>query len=316
MAVVLIAGGTGLIGARLAAMLSGKGHTVIILTRKLNNTQKQYLQALWNPDKGTIDREVLQKADYIINLAGAGIADKRWTAKRKKEIVESRVNSGRLIVKALSEYRHSIKAVINASAMGWYGADPRNKDDHWEGFSERASAAPGFLGQACLAWENSIDPVADLDIRLCKIRIGLVLSMQGGALIEFAKPLRWGIAAILSNGRQVESWIHIDDLCRIFIYAMEDSRLKGVYNAVAPRPVDQKTLTLQLAKLIKGSFYITTYVPSFVLKLMLGQMSQELLVSTTVSCDKIKSTGFQFLYPSIDAALHNLVSGKADSITG
>lgn len=308
MAVVLISGGTGLIGTRLSQMLSEKGHSVIILTRKIKHTQKQYLQALWDPEKGTIDREVLQKADYIINLAGEGIAEKRWTEKRKKEIIESRVNSGRLIVKALREYPHQIKAVINASAIGWYGADKTGNPQ--TGFTEDAPPATGFLGTACTEWEKSIDPVADLGIRLCKIRVGLVMSTEGGALKEFVKPLRWGIATILGSGKQMQSWVHIDDVCRIFMYAIETSRLQGVYDAVAPRPVDHKSLILELAKNIKGSFYISAYVPSFVLKMMLGQLSEELLVSTTVSSEKIKSTGFQFVYPTIDAALKNLVQQK------
>lgn len=306
MAAVLISGGTGLIGTRLSEMLAGKGHTVKILTRKINNSQQLYPQVLWDPQKGTIDPGALHGIDYIINLAGAGIAEKRWSQKRKKEIVESRTDSGQLLVKALREQPHTVKAVVSASAIGWYGAD-KTHGITGAGFTEEARPDPGFLGQACAAWEKSIDPVADLGIRLVKIRVGLVFSTQGGALKEFTRPIRFGIAAILGSGNQVQSWIHIDDVCRIFMYAVENNRLEGVYNAVAPRPVDHKTIILCLAKAEKGSFYIPVYLPSFLLRLMVGEMAGELLVSTSVNCDKLKTTGFQFVYPSIDAAVSNLV---------
>lgn len=310
MAVVLISGGTGLIGNRLSQLLTERGHEVVVLTR---NTRKQhnsnYTFALWNPDKGTIDLTALAKADCIINLAGEGIADKRWTAKRKKVIAESRVKSGQLIVKALRENPNKVKAVVNASAMGWYGEDDLLKEGQ-TAFTEEMPAAAGFLGTTCAAWEASIDPVTELGKRLVKIRVGLVLSLNGGALKEFVKPVRFGFAAILGSGRQMQSWVHIDDICRIFMYAVENDKMSGVYNGVAPRPVDHKTLVLELAKQMKGSFFITAYVPSFLLRWMLGEMSVELLKGLTVSSNKIRKEGFQFLFPSIEAAIKDLAAAK------
>lgn len=309
MAVVLIPGGTGLIGNRLCALLTEKGHEVIVLTRSLPKKQHgSYAFALWNPDKGTMDLQALSKADYIINLAGAGVADKRWSEKRKKIIIESRVKSGELIVKALQENRNQVKAVINASAMGWYGDDSRLGNQ--VAFTEETPADSGFFGKACTQWEASIDPVQELGKRLVKIRVGLVLSAEGGALKEFTKPIRMGFAAVLGNGKQMQSWIHIDDICRMFIYAMENERVKGVYNGVAPRPVEHKILIQELAKQMKGSFFITMHVPAFLLKWMLGEMSVELLKGLTVSSGKIRQEGFQFVYPSLEAALKNMVSGK------
>lgn len=309
MATVLITGGTGLIGIRLTALLIEKGYRVIVLTRnkkKPDNNASNPSYAIWDPAKGVIDTKAIQEADHIVNLAGAGIADKRWTAKRKTEIAESRIKSGQLIVNALKENANKVKAVINASAMGWYGDDSRlQKEDR--SFKEDMPAAPGFMGQTCNAWEESIEPVTAIGKRLVKIRTGLVLSMKGGALKSFARPVRFGIAAILGNGKQMQSWIHIDDLCRMYIYAMENEAVNGACNAAAPRPVDNKTLVMELAKKMKGSFYITAYVPRFILKWMLGEMSAELVKSITLNDDKIRATGFQFIFPSIEAALNDLV---------
>ncbi len=146
-----------------------------------------------------------------------------------------------------------------------------------------------------------------MHIRLVKLRTGIVLSKDGGALKEFIKPLRAGIAAILGNGKQVVSWIHIDDIARMYVQALENEKLSGVYNAVAPKPVSNKALVLELAKQMKGKFHIPIYVPSFVLKMMLGEMSIEVLKSATVSGDKIRSTGFQFLFPTLESALKDLL---------
>ncbi len=150
-----------------------------------------------------------------------------------------------------------------------------------------------------------------MNIRLVKLRTGIVLSNEGGALAEFKKPLRFGIAGILGSGKQVVSWIHIDDLCRMYIYAIENEKLSGTYNAVAPLPVNNKTLILKLSKMIRGEFYIPVYVPKFLLKIFLGERSIEILKSTTVSSEKIKNAGFIFLYPTVDAALKELTTKNA-----
>ncbi len=310
MATVLITGGTGLIGNRLTALLIEKGYRVIILTRKKKERNKNNTPnpsyATWDPAKAGIDIAAVQEADYIINLAGAGIADKRWRAKRKTVIAESRIQSGALIAKALKENANKVKAVINASAMGWYGDDSLLKKEA-HAFTENMPAAPGFLGETCKAWEESIEPVTSIGKRLVKIRTGLVLSTKGGALQKFSRPVRFGIAAILGSGKQMQSWIHIDDICRIYIHAIENEQLHGAYNAAAPKPVDNKLLVTDLAKKMKGSFYIVVYVPSFILKWMLGAMSAELLKGITLDSDKIRTTGFRFLFPSLEAALNDLV---------
>ena len=304
MPTVLITGGTGLIGKALSAMLVNKGYEVIILSRssaKKQNNSSSISYAKWNIEQQTMDRDAVAKADYIIHLAGANVAEKRWTAKRKKEIVESRTKSSALLIKYLNETPNKVKALISASAIGWYGENLSKE----KAFKEDAPAANDFLGQTCKQWEQSIQPVAALQKRLVILRTGIVISHDGGALMEFKKPLQFGIAAILSSGEQIISWIHIEDLCRIYLFAIEHN-IAGIFNAVAPKPVSNKTLTLTLAKDIRGRTFIPIHVPSFVLKIVLGEMSIEVLKSATVSAEKIRQQGFQFLFPSIEAALEEI----------
>lgn len=298
---ILITGGTGLIGKALGQALLVKGYSVIILSRQTNKKTKNgnLSYANWNVEQQTIDKEAIIKADYIIHLAGAGVADKRWTKKRKREIVDSRVYSSKLIVASLKTIPNKVKAVLSASAIGWYG-----QDGDTQKFAEPDPAAEDFLGQTCKQWEESVEPVTQLGKRLVKLRTGIVLSKEGGALKEFIKPMKFGIAAMPGSGKQIISWIHIDDLVRMYIAAIEDEKMNGIYNAVAPNPVSNKELTLELAKNRK-KFFIPIHIPSFILKVVLGEMSIEVLKSVTVSSDKIQQSGYQFKFPSIKEVLTN-----------
>lgn len=304
MAAVLITGGTGMIGKALTKALQEKNYHVIILSRGKKTAATDTVEyATWDVEKQTIDEQAIAKADYIIHLAGAGVADKRWTEKRKEEIVRSRVDSGKLLVNSIAKIPNTIKAVISSSAIGWYGADPIIPNPL--PFKETDPSDDEFLGTTCKQWEEAIEPVTELGKRLVKLRTGIVLSKEGGALVEFKKPLRVGVAAILGNGKQVISWIHIDDLVKMYIAAIENKKMDGAYNAVAPFPVSNKELTLALAKIKKRKFFIPIHVPSFVLKMVIGEMSIEVLKSATVSADRILQTGFQFTYPAIKEALMN-----------
>ncbi len=323
MSTVLISGGTGLVGKVLGQALLAKGYEVIILTRDAGKKSSTpgLSYATWNVEDQAIDKTAISRADHIIHLAGAGVADKRWSKKRKQEILDSRVMSSRLITKSLEEIPNKVRSVIGASAIGWYGADltpasakatvgkPNPSPLGGEGnslrkFIESDLPANDFLGQTCRQWEDSIELVTALHKRLVKLRIGIVLSREGGALKEFMMPLRFGIATILGSGRQIISWIHIDDLVSIFIAAIENETMNGVYNAVAPKPVSNRELVLALA-CSRKRFFIPFRVPSFVLKFLLGEMSIELLKSATVSADKILLTGFQFRFPDITSALND-----------
>ncbi len=314
MPTVLITGGTGMIGKRLTQLLVERNYQVIILSRKQSGISHQptaISYAKWDVERANIEKEAIAKADHIIHLAGANVAEKRWTKERKKEIIESRTKSSALLVSALKNHENKVKTVVSASAIGWYGADIPELVPKRENFVETYPPAHDFLAKTCIAWEESIEPITELGKRLVKLRTGIVLSNEGGALAEFRKPLKYGIATILGSGEQMISWIHVDDLCRMYIHALENESLSGVYNAVAPEPVSNRTLMLALAKKLRDSKFKTIRVPAILLKMILGEMSVEVLKGATVYCHKIKNAGFTFLYPSLEDALKQLISQKS-----
>ncbi len=302
MRTILITGGTGLVGKALTKMLIQKNYRVIILTRSMKDkpADNKAAYALWNVKENRIDEEAVRNADGIIHLAGASVVDKKWTEDYKKQILWSRTKSSELLINTLKKNVHHVKVIVSASATGWYGAD--KVPGHF--FTEDEKADDSFLGEVCREWEKSIEPAEQLGIRVCKLRTGIVLAKMGGAYKEFRAPLKFGIAAILGSGKQTVSWIHIDDLCRAYIYALENDKMSGSYNAVAPLPVDNKTLTIAIAEKVKGKFYLPIHVPEFVLKLMMGGRSVEILKSTTVSAETIKKSGFTFMYPDIKVAVN------------
>lgn len=296
-----------MIGNALSKELLAKGYDVIILTRyaeRYRSANPKLRYAKWDIKNQWVDPTAISHTDYIIHLAGAGIADKRWTKKRKVELVASRTEGSRLLIKNLNENSNKVKAVISISAIGWYGPDHGKND---KGFIETDPANNDFLGQTCQQWEAGIDPVASsLNKRLVKLRTGIVLTNGGGYFREIKKPLRFGLATIFSSGKQIVSWIHIEDLIRIFLFALENQHIDGVYNAVAPGPVSNKELIIESAKSVRGEYFIPVHIPSFALKMVLGEMSIELLKSVKVSSEKIHNAGFTFLYPSVEAAIRQL----------
>ncbi|CAL1516525.1 TIGR01777 family oxidoreductase [Chitinophaga sp. MM2321] len=301
METVIITGGTGLVGTALTNQLLERGYKVIILTRQPEKgTNKAVSYARWDIEQQTLDISALQQADYIVHLAGANVGDKRWTTARKQEIIDSRTKSSELIFKALQTNPNKVKKVISASATGYYGITK----DH--PFTETDPPADDYLGTTSVAWEKSIAQVISLDKKLVIFRTGMVLSKDGGALKEFYKPLRFGFATILGSGDQYISWIHIQDLVRLYFNAIVNDRLEGIYNAVAPNPVTHKELVLAMAHAAKGRSYVTSYVPAFALKLALGEMSIEVLKSVNASSRKIQDTGFQFSYPTVQEAMEQL----------
>lgn len=306
MATVCITGGTGMVGRYLSRFLTQQGHRVWVLTRRTGSNEKNNIgYRHWDPTTRTVDPAAIAEADYIVHLAGAGVADKRWNSKRKIEIRESRTQGSETLVQALRTIPNKVQAVISASAIGWYGPDKN------AAFTEDAPAATDFLGTTCSLWEASIEPVTQLNIRLVRLRIGIVLSNEGGAFPAFRNPLRMGVAPILGGGAQVISWVHIHDLCRMFAFAMEQPQMHGNYNAVAPQPVSNKALMLELGQQLRGKAFIPVPVPAFALRLLMGEMSVEVLKSCTVSSQKISKAGFQFTYPTLHAAINELIAVAA-----
>lgn len=304
MSFVIITGGTGLIGTALTRSLADKGHNIIILSRqKINSSNEDIQYAQWDPQKKMYAETAIREADYIINLAGANLADKRWTEKRKKLIVESRVQAGQTIVKALQEVPNKVEAVISASAIGWYGTDAN--DTSPKPFTEDAPPADDFLADTCRQWEAAISPVNNLGKRLVILRTGIVLSRAGGAYPQFRWPLKFGMAPVLGSGGQIYSWIHIDDLVNMYIFAIENQALNGVYNAVSPLPVSNRDMVKAILKGNRKKGLLLP-VPAFVIKTAFGEVSTEVLKSTTVSPAKIQKAGFQFSYPEMITAIRQL----------
>ena len=305
MQTVLITGGTGMVGQALTNHLIDTGYEVIVLTRSNKRSSRLHLSyAKWDAEKQFIDPAALQQADIIVHLAGESVATKRWTKKRKEQIVQSRVQSGALLVKALMEKEHKVKTVITASAIGWYGPDTEASLKN--GFKETDPSDDSYLSTTCKLWEESIYEIARLGIRLVTFRIGIVFNKRGGAFAEFLKPAQFGMATILGTGTQLVSWIHQQDLCKMIVYAAENVAIQGVYNAVAPSPVSNKQLVVAIAGKLHKHF-ITIKVPVFALKLLLGEMCIEVLKSANVSSEKIQAAGFEFDYPNIDTALTQLL---------
>lgn len=306
----MITGGTGLIGTAVSDHLLSQGYKVIVLTRNPASAGKSHPKkdgkefAKWDVKRQSIDADAVGKANIVIHLAGAGVVDKRWTRAYKKEIISSRVDSSALIVRAINSMPNNIHTVISASAIGWYGPDKPGQG----AFIETDLPDQNFLGTTCQEWEQSIKPVSDAGKRLVIFRFGIVLSKKGGALKEFIRPLKFRLATVIGNGRQMMSWIHITDLSRMMQFAIENSGINGVYNAVSPIPVTNEALTLSLGKAMHGNVFFKTHVPEFIIKLLLGERSVEVLKSATVSSKKVEETGFIFRFPAIEEALNNIVA--------
>lgn len=295
---ILITGATGMVGKKLIPALQALGHQVSILSRK-KATIKGVKVYLWDVYKQTIDKKALNGIDTIIHLAGEGIGDKKWTAKRKKEIIDSRVLSGQLLYKTIKETNAPIKTFVSASAVGFYG------DRGEEILSEDSNSGTGFLSECCIKWEQAADEGIALGIRVVKIRIGLILSNDGGALASMEKPIKYFVGAPLSSGKQWMPWIHLDDIVKIFTKAAQDEQMMGSYNACAPSPTTNKQFTKALANQLNRPVWPFN-VPAFVLKVILGEMSILPLMSNHTKANKLLKTGYEFSYTNLDNALASI----------
>lgn len=299
MANVLIAGGSGLVGSRLSEMLTKQDYEVAHLSRR-KPASYPYKVYQWNIEKQWIEQGALDNADYVINLAGAGIVDKRWTKQRKRVIIESRTQSTRLLSNYFKKLAKSPKAYISSAAIGYYGDRGNSLVD------ESSVPGEGFLAKSCIDWENAIQEIVDTGIRTAWIRIGIVMSKQGGAMPKMLIPFYFLMGTYFGDGQQWYSWIHIDDLCQMFIWAMENEQAKGIYNGVSPQPLTNKDLTIALGR-ARDQFFIPVPAPAFVLKLAMGEMSSTILNSTKVASQKIENAGFTFEYPEAVNAIKDIL---------
>ncbi len=296
---VLITGGSGLVGTRLTELLTLKGYKVSHLGRK-EDFNTNIARFKWDPGSQFLDINSL-KTDHIIHLAGAGVADKRWSNERKLEISKSRIEGSRLIFESLKNNQNSVKTIVAASAIGYYGFDNNIL------VSEYDKPGNDFLANVTVDWENEVDKIATLDKRVVKMRIGVVLAKNGGALPQMAMPIKYFAGAALGSGTQMVSWIDLDDLCNMFIFAIENSTMKGAYNAVAPNPVTNEVITHSLAKILNRPIWPIN-IPVFFLKIVLGEMGNMILGSCNVHNKRIaEETNFIYKYPNlVDSLNHQL----------
>lgn len=292
---ILITGGSGLIGQRITALLEAQGKSVAWLSRT-KQSQKSFL---WDIDKESIEPEAMEWADAVIHLAGAGVADKRWTEERKKLILESRTKSTQMLYQAIQKADKKPDTFISASAIGYYGFDTGTSL-----MEESSPAGKDFLAEVVIAWESEVKKIESLHLRTVLLRIGIVLDKEGGALGEMLKP---PVAAPLGKGDQWMSWIHIEDLAKMFVFALEKTTLQGIFNAVSPNPATNYRLTHEAAR-AKGKPFVGIGVPAFVLKLMLGEMADMVTGGNRVSSQKIQKAGFVFDFPILISALKDIFS--------
>lgn len=299
---ILITGATGLIGKKLVKLLLAKNHSINYLTTSKSKILKKanYQGFYWNPQEGKIDENCIYNVDVIIHLAGANIAN-RWTNAYKQEIIESRTLSSELLFNLVRKNSNQIKQFISASGTAIYPESVSKVYDETATETEDS-----FLSNVVKRWEESVTVFQVLGTKVCKIRTGIVLSNVGGALPEMVKPIKMGFGAAMGNGKQIQSWIHIDDLVALYYFAVEN-HLEGIYNAVTQNPVSNQELTTVIAQTLKKPLFLPN-IPQFIMKLLLGEMSYLLFSSKNLSSQKIIDVGFQFQFPEIKKAIANLYS--------
>ncbi len=287
---VLIAGGSGLIGQNLKICMIKLNYNVKILSR--NKKSKYY----WNPKKNELDNSILTDVDYVINLCGSQI-DRRWTNKTKKEIYSSRINSTNFLIKKINSTKTKIKKYIGASAIGYYEYNGDLKN-------ENSRKGSHFLSDICFEWEKEHKKIKNIPI--CILRIGVVLSKEGGMLNKLLLPFSLNLGSSLGNGTQKISWVHIEDLSKMMIFCLKD-KITGTFNAVSPRPVSNNFFSIKLAR-VKSKYLLLPNVPTFILKIVFGEMSTMILGSLEISSKKIENQGFSFTYTKLEEALNKLIN--------
>ncbi|MBL7939916.1 MAG: TIGR01777 family oxidoreductase [Flavobacteriales bacterium] len=298
MAIVLITGGSGLIGRRLSMALLQMGHTVRWVGRRPSMVDEGRFH--WDLARGSVDVAALADVDHIVHLAGAGIADERWTKDRIKELIDSRTESARLLLRTAQQQQIRVKSFVSAAGINYYGAVT---SEHIH--SEPDPAATDTIGRISLAWENAVDEWSPYT-RVVKLRTPVVLSPEGGALAKLAAPVRWGLGAAFGSGEQWMPWVHLDDLVRIYTAVIFDDRTTGSYNVNTGADVTNDDFMRTVARVLDRPYFLPN-VPAFALKAVLGDLASVLLKGSRASNRKLLDTGFTFRYPTLEAALCDLL---------
>ncbi len=298
---VLITGGTGFVGRYLTKLLINRGYHVFILSRKKQVSTEDITYFKWDTRKNRIEKEAVLKADYILHLAGENVAQKRWSIRRKAAILNSRVLTTELLFKTLSKNEHSVKAFISASAIGYYGTITSEAI-----FKETTEPGNDFLSEVCKRWECAVGKIETLGIRTVKLRTGVVFGKEGSALQKIVAPINLGLGAAIATGKQNVPWIHLHDLCEMYLFGVAQPQISGVFNAVVNEPVNNKQLSKEIALKLKKPFFMPR-IPKIFLQMIFGEMAVILTEGSRVSSQKIIEAGFVFKYPTLQKALGNLL---------
>lgn len=293
---LIIAGGSGLVGTRLRKIAEKKGFKVSILTRR-KSTKNGGIY--WNPEENEINEKALISADYLVNLSGANIAEQAWTQTRKKELYNSRINTTNFLAEKLAALNHKPKAIVNASAIGFYESSLTRV------MNEDETHGKGFMGELCYNWEQAAHQFEKQNIRTIILRIGLVLAKNGGAYEALSKPAKLGLGSFIGSGKQKMPWVHIDDLCNLILYSLENENMAGIYNTTIENAPNNKEFTKELLKSFH-KYFLLLPTPSFLIKLFMGERSQLLTLSYNPSSKKLLKTGFKFNYTNLAQAFQSL----------
>lgn len=299
--IVLITGASGTIARAISKKLENQ-YSIRFLTRK-KEAENEFE---WDIENNIVDESAFENVSHIIHLAGANISEKRWTEDRKKELISSRVDSAKLILNTFKKKNLKLKSFISASGINFYGTKTTDKI-----FTENEAPGNDFLSEVVVVWEKAADEFKEQNIaeRVLKIRTAVVLSKNEGALAKMMTPIKFGIGSPLGNGKQYMPWIHIDDICSMYEFALKNPEIEGSYNALAPQHTTNENLTKLIAKVLKKPLFMPN-VPAFILKLIFGELADALLEGSRASSEKIMKAGFEFQFPDLKMALEDLLKNK------
>lgn len=301
---VLITGGSGLIGRALSELLLAEGYKVFWLSRTKNLSAK-FPSYSWDYTKREIDTEILEEVDIIVHLAGDSIGSGRWTETKKEQIMSSRIDSTVLLLETLRELDIKPDVFISASAVGIYGN--KTTENIYE--EKDKTVADDFLAQVCNEWEKAVEQISKtLGSRTVMIRTSMVLSPESEAFKKMYLPTKFGLGASLGSGKQYMPWIHIQDLCRIYLKAIQDTTLNGAYNASSPQQLRNREFMNTLSRVLKKP-KLLPFIPGFIIRMMMGEAAEMVLGGSRISSKKIQEKGFKFLYDNAEDAIRNCVEG-------